>query len=162
MKEILEKLSQYNLFNYLLPGVIYAIAIEYETSYSLIQDDVIITLFICYFAGLIISRIGSLVIEKVLKYVNFIKFKPYKDFVSASHKDPKLNVLSEQNNIYRSILGMILTIVLTYLYSLAAGKWAFLNEWKLWVVFGILSIIFLAAYQKQTKYITQRIEKNLE
>jgi len=75
MKEILEKLSQYNLFNYLLPGVIYSVVIEFATDYSLIHSEVIITLFICYFVGLVISRVGSLVIEQGLKFVRFIRFK---------------------------------------------------------------------------------------
>jgi len=162
MKEILEKISHYNLFNYLLPGVLYVVIIEHSTSYSLLTDEIVITAFICYFVGLVISRIGSLVIEKVLRAMKFLKFKDYKEYVAASHKDPKLDTLSEQNNTYRSIIAMLVLVAVTKGYELLGEKVPFFNEWKLWIVMGILIIMFLAAYRKQTKYITERIDKNLQ
>ena len=39
MKEIIEKISSYNLFNYLLPGILFAAFGDYITAYKIIQDD---------------------------------------------------------------------------------------------------------------------------
>lgn len=161
MKEIIEKISHYNLFNYLLPGVLFAVSIEHLTNYVLIQDDIIIGLFVCYFIGLVISRVGSLVVEKVLKNARFIEFKDHKEYVEASQKDSKLDDLSEQNNVYRTIIAMLLLVALTVGYEELANQFQLFNEWKTWIVLIMLFVMFLGAYRKQTKYITVRIEKNL-
>ena len=60
MKDILSKLSSYNLFNYLFPGILFVIVIGKVTHYSLIQQDVIIGVFLYYFIGLVVSRFGSI------------------------------------------------------------------------------------------------------
>jgi len=161
MNEILEKISSYNLFNYLMPGVLFLVIVESSTNYSLMNDNIVLTAFIAYFVGLIISRVGSLVVEKVLRKTNFLKFKSYKDFVAASQKDPKLEVLSEQNNSYRTIIAMLIMAGVTKAYGWLASKVVFFDEWKLGIVSTLILIMFLFAYKKQTKYISDRIEKNL-
>ena len=88
MKDILSKISSYNLFNYLLPGIVFSVLAERITTYKIIQTDIIVGLFLYYFCGLVISRIGSLIIEPAMKRVSFIKFAPYKDYVRVSAKDP--------------------------------------------------------------------------
>jgi len=60
--------------------VLFVVITEVITSYSFLQEDIIIGLFVYYFIGLIISRIGSLIIEPFLKWISFIKFISYKDF----------------------------------------------------------------------------------
>mgnify|MGYP001578418121 FL=1 len=52
MKEILDKISPYNLFNYLLPGVIFALIVEKLTSHPLLGEDIATNAFIAYFDGL--------------------------------------------------------------------------------------------------------------
>jgi hypothetical protein len=69
MKDLIEKLSSYNLFNYLFPGVIFAVISEKMTSYSFLQDDIIVGVFVYYFIGLVVSRFGSLFLEPVLKKI---------------------------------------------------------------------------------------------
>jgi len=103
MKDILSKLSSYNLFNYLLPGIIFVVLATKVTHYSFIQQDILIGAFLYYFIGLVISRLGSLVIEPLLKCLLFLQFADYKDFLAASKKDEKIELLSEVNNTYRTL-----------------------------------------------------------
>ena len=110
MKDLLDKLSSYNLFNYLLPGVLFVALIDKFTSLHLIQENVLIGAFVYYFIGSIISRIGSIFIEPFLKRVKFVTFSQYSDFVTASKEDPKIEILSEQNNMYRTFCAMLLLI----------------------------------------------------
>ena len=84
MKDILEKISSYNLFNYLLPGVLFVVILEKFTTYSFVQENLIVGAFVYYFAGLVISRFGSLIVEPLLRKISFLKFADYEDFVSAS------------------------------------------------------------------------------
>jgi membrane protein CcdC involved in cytochrome C biogenesis len=87
MEKLLEKLSSYNIFNYLFPGMIFCILLEKTTSYSIIQENIVIDVFLAYFIGLLISRISSLIIEPLLKKVKFVKFAEYKDFLVALYRD---------------------------------------------------------------------------
>ena len=102
MKELLDKLSSYNIFNYLLPGILFSVIASKVTELNLIQSDIVIGVFLYYFVGLIISRLGSLIVEPILKKVKFLKFAEYTDFVKVSEKDKKLEILSESNNMYRT------------------------------------------------------------
>ena len=158
MGDIIEKIGSYNLFNYLLPGILYAVLLNAFTSYNLIFDDILITAFTCYFAGMVISRLGSLILQPLLEKMKILKFKGYQDFVLASQKDPKLDVLSEQNNTYRTIVSMLILVVLTKGYELLGTYLYFLSEYEVWVAITLLVVIFISAYRKQTKYISKRID----
>ena len=164
MKQILEKISSYNIFNYLFPGILFVLLTEKLTPYSFVQNDIILGLFLYYFVGLVISRIGSLVVEPILKLFSFIRFAEYKEFVSASKSDTKIELLSEVNNMYRTISAMFLIILVLKLYSKVESIWPPLKDASFLVlVFGLL-IVFLMSYRKQTKYIMKRIDaaKNKE
>ena len=117
MKDLLDKLSSYNIFNYLLPGTIFAGLGEQLTSHSLIQDNLLIGLFLYYFIGLIISRIGSLTVEPFLKWIKLVQFADYKDYVKASELDPKIELFSEQNNMYRTLCSLFMTLLLFKIYD---------------------------------------------
>src|SRR5260370_14737106 len=116
MNELLAKLSSYNVFNYLLPGIVFAILAGDIIHYSIIQKDIVTGAFFYYFVGLVVSRFGSLIIEPLLKWLRFVKFADYKDFVAASQKDAKLDVLSEVNNTYRTLPSLTSLLLLLHLY----------------------------------------------
>ena len=118
MKELLDKLSSYNIFNYLLPGILFAALATRFTSYQLLQSDIVIGVFIYYFVGMVVSRFGSLVLEPLLKQWSFIKFAPYEDFVVASQADSKIDILSEQNNMYRTLCSLFLLLGLLKVFKL--------------------------------------------
>src|SRR5713101_362377 len=108
MNELLEKLSSYNIFNYLLPGVLFVIVAKQFVGLNLAQDDLILAAFLYYFLGMTISRVGSLVVEPLLKKISFVKFSDYPQYVAAAQKDKTLEVLSESNNTYRTIVAVFL------------------------------------------------------
>lgn len=157
MKELLDKLSSYNIFNYLLPGILFSVLVSKMTELELIQKDLVLGVFVYYFVGLIVSRFGSLIIEPLLKKFKFLKFAEYKDFVKASAKDEKIEILSEANNMYRTFIATFLLLGLVKLYCLLATKWIFLNEYSDWIMVLTIIGIFLFSYRKQTNYITKRI-----
>ena len=154
MKEIITKLSTYNIFNYLLPGVMFAILGQYMTSYSLIQDDLFTGLFFYYFIGLLISRIGSLILEPILKSLKFVKLEPYEDYVNTSKQDPKIDILSEQRNILRTLSALPIALGFLKIYELLPLD-VHTDGWgKVIVPLGLLAV-FLISYRKQTKYVTK-------
>jgi hypothetical protein len=162
MKEFIEHIGSYNLFNYLLPGVVFSVVVQKSTEFSFLPENIILISFICYFIGMIISRIGSLIIEPLLKKVKFVKFKDYKEYVEASKKDSKLEILSEQNNTYRTVISMILLIGIVKLYEFFTIQFPVLQKFNFYLIFIIALLLFLYAYKKQTSYISKRIEKYSE
>lgn len=162
MKEIIDKISSYNLFNYLLPGVLFVTVLDKFTNYSFIQENLVIGIFVYYFIGLVISRVGSLVIEPVLRKVSFLKFANYSDFVSASKKDSKIEVFLKTNNMYRTFSSMLILLLLLKLYEFVELAFPILARYNLYILLVFLLIIFLYSYRKQTKYIIDRIKANNE
>ena len=160
MKDFLSKLSSYNLFNYLLPGIIFVVLSRELTHYSLIQNDIVIGVFLYYFVGLVISRFGSLAIEPLLRRLSFLRFAGYKDFIAASKKDEKIELLSEVNNTYRTLCSLFILLFLLKLYEQIESRLPILKDWSVIVLVALLLVMFLFSYRKQTNYITKRIKEN--
>lgn len=161
MKDILDKLSSYNLFNYLLPGILFVVIAKRFIGYNFIQDDVLLGAFLYYFIGMVISRFGSVIIEPFLKKIGFLKFEDYKNFVFASKKDEKIELLSEVNNTYRTICSLFVVLLLMNAYSVIIRNNWMPCEIDLYLIVIPILIMFLFAYRKQTNYITKRIKANI-
>jgi len=162
MEKFINKLSSYNLFNYLIPGGVFAVIATQLTQYSFIQPDIITGIFFYYFIGLVISRFGSLIIEPSLKKLSFINFYEYLEFVSASKKDSKIEILSEVNNSYRTFFSAFILIFILKIYELTETHFLIVKYWQDWGFILLFAILFLFSYRKQTNYITKRIESNKE
>jgi len=160
MTELISKLSSYNLFNYLFPWVVFISFLDFSTKYSILSENIFILAFLSYFTWLVISRISSVIVEPFLKKIGILNFKEYKDFIEASKIDEKLEVLSEQNNVFRTITSMLLITLIVKLYSLISEYYNFcILDFYILLIF--LLIIFILAYKKQTNYISSRVEKAL-
>lgn len=157
MNDLISKISSYNLFNYLLPGVIFSFLVDNFTGYSLVQENVLVGVFLYYFVGLIISRVGSLAVEPFLKWIKFLKFADYKDFVKASKNDEKIEIFSEQNNMYRTFVSMFFLFFILKGYEVLCLFFPFLKEVDKFILPFLILCLFLSAYRKQTNYITKRI-----
>ena len=161
MQDLIDKISSYNLFNYLLPGILFVVFSELLTSYSLIQSDIIIGVFLYYFIGLVISRIGSLVIEPLFRKISLLEFAPYEEFVIASKTDQKLEVLSEANNMYRTFCSLFIMLAALKSYEILEQWHSFIEVLSPYIIVGTLFLIFMFSYRKQTSYITRRIKSNI-
>ena len=102
MKDILDKLTSYNIFNYLFPGVLFVIIAKATTDYNFVQEDNLLGAFLYYFIGMTISRFGSVIIEPLFKKIKLVKYRDYKEFIDASKKDSKIELLLEVNNVNSS------------------------------------------------------------
>ena len=158
MSELLEKLSSYNLFNHLVPGTLFAVIVDKLTSYSLIMDDIAVGIITYYFYGLVISRIGSLLIEPLAKKIGFVVYADYADFIAACDVDKKLEAISETNNMYRTLASLFICLV-----AFLAIDWlgqhcpAVAATYPFLAVLGLL-VLFLVAWKKQTAYVSKRIK----
>ena len=157
MGELLNKLSSYNVFNYLLPGVVFSVLASEILHYPLLQHDIVVGAFVYYFIGLAVSRFGSLVVEPTLKCLSFVRFAEYTNFVVASKRDDQVEVLSEANNTYRTFCSLFSLLLMLKLYSLVEGWIPSLRNWDPTLLAVLLLVLFLFSYRKQTAYVAKRV-----
>lgn len=161
MKDFLEKISSYNLFNNLLPGAVFAFIVKDIGDIPLTNDNIFITFFMFYFIGVAVSRIGSLIIEPLLKYLRIINFRPYSEFVLATDSDSKLETLSETNNMYRSFVSLVFSIGIVEGYKLVLEKFEISGIINGLIIIFLLFLLYIFSYRKQTNYISERIETRI-
>jgi hypothetical protein len=161
MNDFLNKLSSYNLFNNLLPGILFIVLLNHFTEYKISQENLLINVFLYYFIGLTISRISSISIEPFLQKVKFVTFRDYKLFVNASKNDSKLEILVETNNKFRVLLTTILMVILSKIFfSVNLNFLNFSDNTQQYLLLIFIAIIYLFAYRKQTNYVIKRIDAN--
>lgn len=158
MSDFINLISSYNLLNYFLPGALLFVSAKYLFQIDISLGSDFYAFVILYFVGLFINRIGSLIIEPVLRNIGFLKFAEYEDFCKAENIDEhgKLQILSKVNNSYRSY-----TVVFLIISFVAVAK--IFKDCKdcypyIVLVVSLFSfLIFLFSYKKQTKYVASYV-----
>jgi hypothetical protein len=158
MDKIIDKLSAYNIFTNLFPGVIYCFLADKLFGIPLIQDDLVVAAFLYYFSGMVISRVSSVVLEPLLKKVHFVMFADYKKYVAALAKDEQIGVLLETSNAYRSVVTLLVCALATGGWVAALVAFPSIETHAHYILLLCLLVLFLFAYRKQTQYIVARIE----
>ena len=158
-EKVLEKISSYNLFNNLLPGAVYCFLINKFFELNFCSGNIVENLFIYYFTGMVISRIGSLVVEPISKKIKLVIFAEYGEFLKASLKDDKIEILSETNNTYRTMLALSIALLITKLYIYISYKFEWISSGTPVVITVGLFLLFMFSYRKQTEYIRKRVKK---
>ena len=158
MSSIIEKLDSYEIMTNLLPGAFFGITLKFFLKLGIPVQNIGEEIVIYYFMGLIINRIGSVIIKPVLLKWHFIRELPYNEYVKATQKDCKIAISSETNNSFSTLLTctIILPIVKTLPLMIAKIEWLNAN-WK-WCVIIFFIIVFLFAYRKQTNFVCQRVK----
>ncbi len=168
LKQIVDKISSYNIFNNLYPGVIFCYLLKAILGINIISDNWFENLILFYFIGMVISRIGSVIIEPIMKKIrikkkSLLQFAPYSDYERASKEDPLVATLSETNNTYRTLLSCF---ICTFVFKICdvinnvciENKFTFFQENQDWIALVLLIILFGFSYVKQTSYVRKRVE----
>lgn len=160
MEELFKKISSYNLLNNLLPGVALLGAFHESSLSKFALQNTFLGLAICYLIGVLVGRIGSIIVEKPLKCI--APHQPYGDFIDAVKVDPKIEILSETNNTYRSLLSASFCYGIIIIFQKINSIWWNWStnsfSFKLTVSLGIL-LLLTFSYKKQTEYISTRVKK---
>lgn len=160
LSDVWGKISSYNIYVNLFPGAVFIFLYEKITKTQIFIDNVFVNIVICYFAGFVISRISSVVIEELLKIlhnkegtITFLHRAEYKDYISAAQKDDFIKLMNECNNVFRSFIT-VFSLLITV---------ALLNGYKIYdketILLVLMVILFLLSFRKQTKMIKNRVNK---
>ncbi len=158
LKSIIDKLSQYNFLTNILPGTVLCIILKYFVGYDFITENKwYLQGVIFYFVGMVNNRFGSLVVEYLCKKIKLVNFSEYSDFVKAVQKDKKIEVLSMDNNVYRSYISVLLLVLIFTLYKWLSNQWPILGKYQLVILIVALLILFVMSYRKQAQYVKNRV-----
>jgi hypothetical protein len=160
MSEIISKISSYNIFNYLFPGIVFVNIAKATTNYNFIQENDILGVFLYYFIGLTISRFGSIIISPLIIKLKFLEYRDYKDFISASKNDNKIDLLLEGNNTYRTLISTMFLLLILKIYNFLSTKFIFDNSIEAVVLILLMLLLFVFSYRKQTLFLVKRIDIN--
>jgi len=153
----LERISNYNIFNNFFPGIIAGIVLGKIFNYNLITGDIVFWIFIYYFIGMILSRIGSVILERPLLFG--IKLSSKSRYVQAEKSDSKIQTLQQDANTYRTIVAMSLVVFVALIinqiciYPLDTKYF-----WASVAVSVLIGILFTASFRKQIRHIISRIK----
>jgi hypothetical protein len=157
MNDLLGKISTYNLFNYLLPGILFVFIAKDFAGYDFIQENDIFGAVLYYFIGMVISRIGSLVVEPILHSMGIIKIAARNAYCIAAKKNERIELFLEINNTYRTIVAMFILLLLLKAYRHYQSFGTIPENETALAVAVLLLVIFIFAYRKQANYINDEI-----
>ena len=158
MTKLLDKISTYQVVNYIIPGSVLCVLLKHLVGYDVIAFSMIENIIICYFVGLINSRLGSLVLRPVLKLCKFVEDAPYSDYIKAEKQDAKLTELSDINNVFRSFASAMLLLLIAYGIKHIEVIENFIIDNFNWIAILSLLILFIFSMRKQTKFVKDRVE----
>lgn len=171
IKNIINKISSYEVFNNLLPGFVFCFVIRKITHFSFEQATLLENLIIYYFVGMILSRIGSIIISPLMLKIkknkvqsNFIEFSKYDDYIEASESQSFIKILNETNNTYRTMISVFIVIVILKIYDwVLYPKVSQLGDcfYNITIILVCLFVVtlFVLSYRKQSLFIKTRVEK---
>lgn len=158
MEKLIEKLSRYHILNNLIPGITFLCLLNIFGIFKVEIDSTIQLLFIGYFSGMTLSRIGSVIIEPLFQKVKIVKYADYKDFLKAEAVDPKVSNLLEDNNMFRTFVAtFFVMLIIVACNNIPIIKTFFHSSCAIILLSVLLLVLYALAYRKQTSYIRRRV-----
>lgn len=154
MEEIMKKIEAYNIVNYLIPGIIFTIVFTYLTGKAIPYNGFGIAVVEYYFIGLVISRIGSVIINPILKLCRIITEEKYEKFKRKEKEDEKLHLLVREANQYRTFIATFVVLLIIEVNNIINKNY---EKWTTLIFFVGFIFLFIISYRKQVSYIRKRI-----
>ena len=153
LKSLSDKLSAYQLFNFIYPGAVFLGILHFYGMPLGILNEIWWFLLASYFLGMTISRIGSIVIESICLKFKWIEKYDIKKYAMYLKADGFTGILLELTNIYRTIcsMGTLLLFVTIFKYE---------QTDKCCVIFMEISFVLLFGYSfvKQHHYLENKLK----
>ena len=160
MEKLIEKISRYHLLNNLIPGVLFLYLLDMIGVYSIDMGNVLKVAFLGYFAGMVISRVGSVIVEPFFQVCKIVKYAPYQDYLQAEQLDKKISALLADNNVYRTLTAMFLLLLILFIGHLIPVVDDFMHtDWATIILLILLLSLYVLSYRKQTAYVRKRVKK---
>jgi hypothetical protein len=156
---MLNNLTAYDILNALVPGSLVAFAITSSTVFNLFSDQQAVSLVLLFGYGLVMSRIGSVLMEPIFLKIGIIaRPNSYEEFIEAAKTDSRIDRLVEVSNMHRTICASTLTFmgIFVWCYFLEKTNTSF---WSLFLAALAVLILFTFSWRKQEMFIVKRINQ---
>ena len=161
MGSFTEKLSPYDFINNLFPGVLVLAFMAWSLNLSFTADGVIsIVVYFCivYFVGIIMSRLGSLVLEPIFRKTRIAKW--HKNYYVGERNDPKIPILLRDLNMYRSLaVSSLFCCLISPVAVFITKTISCCMCLEAMLVLFIVAVIFTCSYGKQSRLIYRRVDE---
>lgn len=157
MSDIISKITSYNLFNNLVPGVVFSYAVSSLGITTIGTGNIPTDFIMFYFLGVMISRFGSLFVEPALRYMQIAIYSDYNSYLTACAEDKKIEILVEDNNQYRTYISLFVLLTIALSFDAISSNLGLTDISKKVVILIATLFLFIAAYRKQTFYIYRRV-----
>lgn len=158
MEKIIEKLEIYEFINYIFPGVIFGTIFTKIMHKNFFDSNIVIAIIQYYFVGLVLSRIGSILIKNILEKLKVVNFEQYEEFFKCGKKDDKVDLLQREANQFRTYIATFICLFVIEGYLCIINK----TFYEIILLFIVLTIIFIISYKKQIDFIIKRINAVLK
>lgn len=154
INSLFSKLSAYQLLSLMLPGASQLGTMKFVFSIDIkVDENIWWFLLASYVVGLIISRIGSLLIEEIFKKIGIIKGYNVGNYIAKRKEDDMIETLLSFANLYRSfcVLSILLIIV-----TIVEGC-SLCDYWLYYLLEVLLLLLFGFSFYKQYSYFSSVI-----
>ena len=152
-----DKLDAYNLIANLVPGAALVYALHFSKFPVPDPEKIGAFLLTAFVVGVATNRLGSLVLDPVLRRVGFLHKKDYQAFLGSEKQDARLETLVANSGLYRTFVtaGLVyLTLLATNCVFAAIG----IKPNIVFILVAVLGmVIFLFAFRKEDDYIRTRM-----
>lgn len=156
MDKVIDKIDKYNLFTNIVPGYL---LLMFNIYYLKIENlNIAEQIIISYFIGQTLSRLGSIIGQKILFKFAKEKGESYDKYIIASEKDTKIATLMQERNMCRTFCVLfvicIIEIILTKIININSIK----SDIILIILLFMLLVIYTISFCKYNKYVLDRIQ----
>jgi hypothetical protein len=153
-----DKLDAYNLVANLVPGAALVYALDYSGFPTPDPNSLGSFLVVSFVVGVMTNRLGSLIVDPVLRKLKFLHQKDYISFVSAENGSDKLETLVANAGLYRTFFtaGAVYFVLI---FSQKIVRKFELDELSVFCFITLIGmVVSLFAFQKEDGYIHKRIK----
>lgn len=161
IKTIIDRVSSYQFFNFIYPGLLVAGILDIYSVVNIFDLNIWYIMLICYFLGMMSSRIGSLVIEEILVKCKGLERFEYEDFNEAEKNNSKVTLHLELSNMYRTLTAVCFEIFVAKIVS-CFYDFGFAMPKDVTIGIILLFVIFGFSFVKQYGYLKKCIAANQE
>lgn len=156
VNSLFNKLSSYQLLAILLPGASLLGYMKFFLCIDIkVDENVWWFLLSSYVTGVILSRIGSVVIEGIMKKFSYIKKYDVQKYINKRKEDDLVETLLSFANLYRSFSAVFLTLPII---SLLKG-YGVAEHCTMYILYLLLLLLFVISFYKQYGYFCDSVDK---
>lgn len=156
MESLLQKLANYHLLNYLIPGYVFLWLVGRLLRQDFFPPDPLQIAAVSYVVGVLLSTLSRSFTERMLQAIRVKEQTTYDEFVLAETRDPKLTAMNEAGDMFAALATAILFAMIFHVVALTLPG---LLEHPVAIVMlmAVALAILVIAYRRRMATISRRV-----